>query len=165
MILLNGIDLYSFSSPFMAFPCHLTFLHRHFSSSHFRDSLSFLTPSPSPQTPIHLLLMPHHRPLTYFNCYLTLLHRVLTLFHSPLMSPPFSESHRTLSPLLRPLAPPRCFLTHPHCSSMPPHCPLTPLHCPLMHPHCHLTPSRHPLGPLGRFLPSRCRPLTSPIVL
>ena len=40
-----------------------------------------------------------------------------------------------------------------------------PPHCPLMPPHCHLTHSRRPLGPLGRLLASRCRPLTLPIVL
>ena len=111
--------------------------------------------------------MPPHRLLTYFYCYSALLRHILVLFHSPLMSLHhlFRESRPTLTPLLHPLAPPRCPLTPPHCPSMPPHCPLPPLHCPLMPTHCHLTPSRLPLGPLGRLLASRCRPLTPPIVI
>ena len=80
------------------------------------------------------------------------------------MTPPFNKSRHTRKPLLHPLSPSGCSLMPPHCPSMPPHCPLTPLHCPLTLPNYHLTLSRRPLGPLGRLLTSRRRPLTPPIV-
>ena len=63
---------------------------------------------------MHHPLTPPPDPLTYINCYLTLL-LPLALFHSPLMPPAtFKASGHTLMSVFLPLTPARCPLTCPY---------------------------------------------------